>query len=106
MDSLKNMIGGGSKSTTQDPATAQTTDSSSGGGWGDKFNSALGGGKSSEKKEDPLDKGVDMFQQHVMGQGAQDNESALEQAKDEQISDFIRGQYKTQTGKEFFVKDK
>lgn len=41
-----------------------------------------------------------------MGQGAQDNESAVEQAKDEQISDMIRGQYKSQTGKEFFVKDK
>ncbi len=27
-----------------------------------------------------------------MGQGKQDNESAVEQAKDEQISDFIRGQ--------------
>lgn len=26
-----------------------------------------------------------------MGQGPQDNESAAEQAKDEQISDFIRG---------------
>ena len=32
-----------------------------------------------------------MFQQNVLGQGAQDNESAVEQAKDEQISDFIRG---------------
>lgn len=29
-----------------------------------------------------------------MGQGKQDNESAVEQAKDEQISDFLRGQYK------------
>jgi hypothetical protein len=27
-----------------------------------------------------------------MGQGPQDNESAVEQAKDEQISDFLRGQ--------------
>ena len=41
-----------------------------------------------------------------MGQGAQDNESAVEQAKDEQISDYIRSQYKTTTGKDFFVKDK
>lgn len=68
-----------------------------------------------------------------MGQGPQDNESAAEQAKDEQISDFIRGQCKytlfpiedewrfrdiitgliallfadkSQTGKDFFVKDK
>jgi len=35
--------------------------------------------------------GVDVFQERVMGQGPQDNESAVEQAKDEQISDFIRG---------------
>jgi hypothetical protein len=41
-----------------------------------------------------------------MGQGAQNNESAVEQAKDEQISDFIRGQYKGATGKEFPVADK
>lgn len=41
-----------------------------------------------------------------MGGGDQSNESAIEQAKDEQISDFIRGQYKSTTGKEFPVKDK
>jgi len=41
-----------------------------------------------------------------MGQGPQDNESAVEQAKDEQISDFIRGQYKSQTGKDIPIKDK
>jgi hypothetical protein len=29
-------------------------------------------------------------QEKFLGQGAQDNESAIEQAKDEQISDFIR----------------
>ena len=29
-----------------------------------------------------------------MGGGKQDNESAVEQAKDEQISDYIRKQYK------------
>jgi hypothetical protein len=33
-----------------------------------------------------------------MGGGKQDNESAIEQAKDEQISDFIRGRYKGATG--------
>ena len=49
--------------------------------------------------------GVDYVQQY-MGQGDQSNESAVEQAKDEQISDFIRGQYKSTTGKEFFVADK
>lgn len=47
-----------------------------------------------------------MFQEKVLGQGPQDNESALEQAKDEQISDFIRGQYKSTTGSDFPVKDK
>ena len=41
-----------------------------------------------------------------MGQGKQDNESAIEQAKDEQISDFIRGQYKTTTGSDVPIKDK
>ena len=41
-----------------------------------------------------------------MGGGKQDNESALEQAKDEQISDFIRDKYKSTTGKEFPVADK
>lgn len=33
--------------------------------------------------------GVDLVQEHVFGQGPQDNESALEQAKDEQISDCM-----------------
>lgn len=41
-----------------------------------------------------------------MGGGKQDNESAAEQAKDEAISDAIRDQYRTATGKEFFVADK
>ncbi|TVY87207.1 hypothetical protein LAWI1_G005225, partial [Lachnellula willkommii] len=62
--------------------------------------------KESEKNEDTLDKAIDLFQEKVLGQGPQDNESALEQAKDEQISDFIRGQYKNKTGGEFPVKDK
>ena len=50
--------------------------------------------------------GIDFVQEKVMGQGAQDNESAVEQAKDEQISDFIRGQYKTTTGSDVPIKDK
>lgn len=41
-----------------------------------------------------------------MGAGDQSNESAVEQAKDEQISDFIRKQYKSTTGKDFPVADK
>ncbi|KAL1680458.1 hypothetical protein EV122DRAFT_262170 [Schizophyllum commune] len=67
----------------------------------DKINNGLGGGQSGEKKE-----GVDWVQEHVLGQGPQTNESALEQAKDEQISDAIRRGYKSTTGKEFPVADK
>ncbi|KIM27313.1 hypothetical protein M408DRAFT_168887 [Serendipita vermifera MAFF 305830] len=61
-----------------------------GGGMMDKFNSAMGGGQAGEKNEDMLDKGVDFVQERFMGAGPQDNESAIEQAKDEQISDGIR----------------
>jgi hypothetical protein len=43
-------------------------------------------------------RGVDFVQEKFLGQGAQDNENAVEQAKDEQISDFIRGKYKDTTG--------
>ncbi len=46
------------------------------------------------------------MQQNVLGQGAQDNESAIEQAKDEKISDYIRSTYKNTTGKEVPIKDK
>jgi hypothetical protein len=41
-----------------------------------------------------------------MGQGAQDNESAVEQMKDEQISDFIRNKYKSTTGSDLPIPDK
>lgn len=47
-----------------------------------------------------------MFQEKVLGQGPQDNESAAEQAKDEMISDAIRDQYKNATGSDIPVKDK
>lgn len=47
-----------------------------------------------------------MFQEKVLGQGPQNNESAIEQAKDEQISDFIRGQYKSNMGKDIPIADK
>lgn len=108
MDSLKNAVGmGGSENKPEGQASEQ---GSSGGGLMDKFNSMAGGGKESEKKEDYLDKGsllgqsvlytvprlttvtgIDMVQEKFMGAGPQDNESAIEQAKDEQMSDFIRG---------------
>lgn len=41
-----------------------------------------------------------------MGGGDQSNESAAEQAKDEAISDAIRGQYKRTTGSEVPIQDK
>lgn len=41
-----------------------------------------------------------------MGAGDQSNESAVEQAKDEQISDFIRKQYKQVSGSDIPIKDK
>ncbi|KAI2778035.1 hypothetical protein F4815DRAFT_479414 [Daldinia loculata] len=72
----------------------------------DKLNSMAGGGKDSEKSEDALDKGIDWVQEHVLGQGDQSSESAVEQAKDEQISDYIRDQYKKTTGSDIPVKDK
>lgn len=49
---------------------------------------------------------IDWVQEHVLGQGNQDNESATEQFKDEQMSDFLRREYKSATGSDFFVKDK
>lgn len=48
---------------------------------------------------------MDFFQERS-GAGPQNNESAMEQAKDEQISDFLRGKYKGMTGSEFPVDDK
>ncbi|KAI0819888.1 hypothetical protein BC628DRAFT_1331820 [Trametes gibbosa] len=71
-----------------------------------QMNEMAGGGASSEEKEDKLDKTIDWVQEHVLGQGPQNNESASEQFKDEQISDLIRHGYKSTTGSEFFVKDK
>jgi hypothetical protein len=41
-----------------------------------------------------------------MGSGPQNNESAVEQAKDEQISDAIRRGFKMATGRDVPVSDK
>ncbi|KAF8079382.1 hypothetical protein FPV67DRAFT_1444516 [Lyophyllum atratum] len=95
--------GGNNKSGAN--ATQETTSSGSGGGFMGKINSAMGGGQAGEKNEDYLDKAVD-FAQERMGGGQQSNESAVEQAKDEQISDAIRSQYKNASGKEFPIADK
>ncbi|KAF2281002.1 uncharacterized protein EI97DRAFT_447107 [Westerdykella ornata] len=108
-----NKLTGGDKSAEKNDNNAQQATSSGqqqGGGFlggiGDKLNAAAGGGKESEKNEDLLDKGIDYVQEKFLGQGPQDNESAVEQAKDERISDFIRGQYKSATGSEIPIKDK
>jgi hypothetical protein len=86
---------------------------------GDRMNNALGGGASGEAKEDHLDKGfrilptceskylhfvgilaIDFYQEHVLKQGKQDDESAIEQAKDKQIASVIRHGFESVTGKE------
>jgi len=111
MDSLKNAVGlGGDSNNANEQSQGQSGEQKEGGGFlggiGNKLNSAAGGGRESEKNEDYLDKGVDAVQQYGLGQGPQDNESAVEQAKDEQISDFIRSQYKSSTGKDVPIEDK
>ncbi|KAF3350278.1 hypothetical protein VDGL01_07763 [Verticillium dahliae] len=105
MDFVNNLTGGGNNAQNQQ-ATGSNEQQSSGGGFMDKLNSAAGGGKESEKNEDFVDKGVDFVQEKFLGQGAQDNENAIEQAKDEQISDFIRGKYKETTGSDVPIADK
>jgi hypothetical protein len=101
MDALKNAFGGGNKDNTQNTNAG----SNEGGGLMGKLNNTMGGGQSGERNEDGLDKAVDYVQQR-MGGGDQSNESAMEQAKDEQISDAIRNQYKTATGSDFPIADK
>ncbi|KAF2630724.1 hypothetical protein BU25DRAFT_246100 [Macroventuria anomochaeta] len=118
MDYVKKFTGGNNNQSQGQTSNEQIQSSGSAGGQqqqssggflsgiGDKLNSAAGGGRESEKNEDYLDKGVDLVQEKFLGQGPQDNESAVEQAKDEQISDFIRGQYKSATGSDIPIKDK
>jgi len=120
MDFVKNLAGGSSSQTNANQGgnapnagvsqqSSNTDGKSSSGFWGgisDKLNTAGGGGRESEKNEDYLDKGVDFVQEKFMGQGPQDNESAVEQAKDEQISDYLRSQFKSTTGRDIPIKDK
>ena len=47
-----------------------------------------------------------MAQQYGPGKGNQNNDSAIERAKDEQVSDFIREQYKSKTVSDNPIKDK
>ncbi len=69
-----------------------------------------------------LHSAIDYVQENVLGQGKQNNESAVEQAKDEQISvgeplvhsrshtddeqDFIRAKYESTTGSKMPIQDK
>ncbi|KAH7032618.1 uncharacterized protein B0I36DRAFT_430048 [Microdochium trichocladiopsis] len=112
MDFVKNLAGNGNNTdnntATNEGRTEQQTQGSSSGGGGfmDKLHGMAGGGPESEKNEDALDKGVDFVQEKFLGQGDQSNENAVEQAKDEQISDFIRGQYKNATGSDVPIADK
>ncbi|KAJ4140368.1 hypothetical protein NW768_001728 [Fusarium equiseti] len=109
MDFVKNLAGG-NKGNDNAQAADQTQGQQSGGGFMDnltnKANNMAGGGAQGEKNEDGLDKAVDYVQENVLGQGSQSNESAVEQQKDEFISDSIRSQYKGYTGKEFPIADK
>ncbi|OCK82460.1 hypothetical protein K432DRAFT_348996 [Lepidopterella palustris CBS 459.81] len=112
MNYLNKLSGGSEKKNegAQDQKPSSSNEPKQEGGFlgsiGDKLNSAAGGGRESEKNEDYLDKGIDFVQEKFLGQGPQDNESAVEQAKDEQISDFIRKQYKSATGSDIPIKDK
>ncbi|PWN47032.1 hypothetical protein IE53DRAFT_298448, partial [Violaceomyces palustris] len=63
------------------------------------LNNALGGGQKGEANEDYLDKGIDFFQEKVLKEGPQDNETAIEQQKDNVIAQQIREKYKNFTGK-------
>ncbi|TQS36590.1 hypothetical protein Golomagni_02954 [Golovinomyces magnicellulatus] len=117
MDFVKKLSGGNngdskasheSHNHTHDSAAAAP--SGNNGGFLDrmsnKLNTATGGGRESEKNEDLLDKSVDFIQEKFLGKGKQDNESAIEQAKDEKISDAIRKGYQSVVGKEIPIKDK
>ncbi|KAI5202246.1 hypothetical protein E4T42_05254 [Aureobasidium subglaciale] len=112
MDFVKKFAGGNSNEQSAQQGSAQQGSTQQGqsggflGGLGNKLNSAAGGGPESEKNEDYLDKGVDFVQEKFMGQGPQNNESAIEQAKDEQISDMIRKQWQSTTGSALPIKDK
>ncbi|KAF2255463.1 hypothetical protein BU26DRAFT_537813 [Trematosphaeria pertusa] len=110
MDYLNKFTGGDKNEQQQQQQQGSSEQKQEGGGFlsglGNKMNEAGGGGAAGEKNEDMLDKGIDFVQEKFLGAGKQDNESAVEQAKDEQISDFIRGRYKGVAGSDMPIKDK
>lgn len=96
MDFVKNAMGGSGGQGGENQQSGSGQQGGGGGflgGIGDKLNGAAGGGRESEKNEDYLDKGIDMVQEKFMGQGPQDNESAVEQAKDVSVSPRVFGQW-------------
>jgi hypothetical protein len=91
-DDYSNKDLGPTPSETGLQSRGQTTESGSGSFLGnikDMVNTAGGAGTASEKNEGVLDK------------GSQDNGSTVDQAKDEQISDFLRDKYKSTTSSDF-----
>ncbi|EAU91993.1 hypothetical protein CC1G_05980 [Coprinopsis cinerea okayama7 len=110
MDFLKTALDTASKNNKKDEQKPSGSGLQTGNPLADgllgKLNGALGGGPEAEKKEDMLDKAIDLFQEHVLKEGPQNNESAIEQAKDKMIADTIRSQFKSVTGKEFPIKPK
>ncbi|KAG6846957.1 hypothetical protein H0H93_010884 [Arthromyces matolae] len=87
---IEGLVGNVTKDKT--PAKPQTLS--------DKINGVLGGGSKGEQDEDLLDKAIDFVQEHVLREGQQKSESAIEQLKDKQIANAIRHQFKSVTGKE------
>ncbi|KAG8730189.1 hypothetical protein FRC11_007296 [Ceratobasidium sp. 423] len=103
MDLFNKFAGQHGQQQHPDQAHQQTSRS---GGFMGLLNNAMGGGKTGKAKEDSLDKAVDWVQEHILGQGPQNNKWTLQQAEDKQISDFIHSQYKGVTGKDFPITDK
>ncbi|KAG6846954.1 hypothetical protein H0H93_010897 [Arthromyces matolae] len=87
---IEGVVGNVTKDKT--PAKPQTLS--------DKINGVFGGGSKGEQDEDLLDKAIDFVQEHVLREGQQKSESAIEQLKDKQIANAIRHQFKSVTGKE------
>ncbi|KKA26435.1 hypothetical protein TD95_000134 [Thielaviopsis punctulata] len=102
----KSALGNNGEADKKVSANNEGSSSSGGGGFMGMLNNAAGGGAQGEKNEDMLDKGIDTFQEHVLGQGQQSNETAAEQAKDEAIAGYIRKGYKSATGSDFPIEDK
>ncbi|KAG8751137.1 hypothetical protein FRC14_008125 [Serendipita sp. 396] len=103
MDFINKVTGSNQQNQAQGQPAAGNNNQ--GGGLMGRINETMGGGQAGEDKEDYLDKTVD-FVQERMGGGQQTNESAVEQAKDEQISDAIRSGFKSATGRDVPIQDK